>query len=480
MTAFRRRATRSLTLHCAAGMLLAGAMAGALSAPLTASQLQSDLQLARSALEEAHGGIFRYTPKAELDRVFDDAARKLERPMEAGQFQRILAPAVAALRCGHTGVQPSPALKAELEQALLLPLDVKLVRGHLYVLRDFDAAGKLAGREIVSVNGVAIDRIITRLLAAAPGDGFITTGRAQRVARKFREELFTHFGMQGQFTLGLRAARIERVTLAGQTLAALKQASASRYPQDQHSHKFAELSLQDEGKIARLQVFNFTDEEEDDDGALILKKAFEKIAASGAQTLLLDLRDNGGGEDKLGKLVFSYLVDAPFPYYEELTVKKASLSFAAHVDGSAVIPSSMLTPRADGLFALNGHPNLGQQKPSVPTFRGKVIALINGRSFSTTAELITQLHDKQRATFVGEESGGAYHGNNSGHDVTLVLPNSGLRVVIPLVTYKLAVSGQHVNGRGVVPDVEVVPEIADYLSGKDVVLEQALSMARAK
>jgi hypothetical protein len=470
----------SIALKAAGGLLVATAMAGALAAPLTAGQLQSDFQLARLALEEAHGGIYRYTSKAELDRVFDDAARKLDRPMEAMDFLRILAPAVAALRCGHTGVRMSPALKAGMEQALLLPLDVKLVRGRLYILRDFDGAGKLAGREIVSINGVAIGSVIERLTAAAPGDGFIATGRVQRVARKFKEELFIQFGMQGMFTLGLRAARPEVATLAGQTLAALKQASASRYPQDQHSHRFAELSLLDEGKIARLQVFNFTDEEENDEGAVILKKAFEKIAASGAQTLLLDLRDNGGGEDRLGKLVYSYLVDAPFPYYEALTVKRASLSFAGHVEGSAVIPARLLTARADGLFSLRGHSNLGMQQPALPTFRGKVIALINGGSFSTTAELITQLHDKKRATFVGEESGGAYHGNNSGDEVTLVLPNSGLRIAIPLVTYTLAVSAEHANGRGVVPEVEAVPEIADYLNGKDVVLEKALRIARVK
>ena len=477
MTAVRRCTPLLFSL---AGLLLAATMASALAAPLTNSALQADFQLARRALEEAHGGIYRYTSKTELDRVFDAAARKLDRPMEAIEFQRILAPAIAALRCGHTFVQLSPPLKAQMEQALLLPLDVKLVRGRFYILRDFDNAGKLAGREIVSINGVAIDSVIKRLTAASPGDGFIATGRAQRIARKFKEELFIQFGMQGQFTLGLRGPRRESITLTGQTLAALKQASATRYPQDQRSQKFAELSLHDEGKIARLQVFNFSDEEENDEGAVVLKKAFQKIAASGAQTLLLDLRDNGGGQDKLGKMLFSHLVDAPFSYYDELTIKRANLSFAEHVDGSAVIPSSMLAARADGLFSLKGHPNLGIQQAGAPAFKGKVIALINGRSFSTTSELITQLHDKQRATFVGEESGGAYHGSTSGNDVTLVLPNSALRVVIPLVTYRLAVSGQHPNGRGVVPEVKVVPGIADYLSEKDVVLEKALGMARSK
>jgi hypothetical protein len=459
--------------RAAGGLLLAAAIGSAAAAPLTAQQLQADFQLARRALEEAHGGIHRYTPKAQLDRVFDDTAAGLNRPMEAQEFQSILALAVAAVRCGHTAVLPSSALKADMARALLLPLEVRLIKGRLTVQRDFDGAGQLAGREIVSVNGVAAGVIIARLTAASPGDGFISTGRAQRVARKFREELYTQLGMQGRFTLGLGAGAT--VTLQGQTQEALKLASGSSPPQ-----RFVELTLLDDGKIARLQVFRFSDEDEDDEGKVILRKAFEKVAASGAQTLLLDLRDNGGGEDALGKRLFSHLVDAPFAYYAALTVKRPGLSFAEHVEGAAGIPAGALKVRADGLYALTGHSNLGIQQPAAPVFKGRVIALINGRSFSTTAELITQLHDKKRATFVGEESGGAYHGNSSGNDAVLVLPNSGLRVVIPLVTYTLAVSGQHANGRGVVPEVEVTPTIGHYLSGRDVVLEKALTIARAK
>ncbi|MDL2356357.1 MAG: S41 family peptidase, partial [Pseudomonadota bacterium] len=359
-------------------------------ATLTPPQLQADFQLARRALEETHGGIYRYSSKQDLDRVFDGAAAQLDHPMDELAFLRILAPAVAALRCGHTAVLLSPALQAQREHALLLPLDVKLVQGRLYILRDFSSDGKLAGREIVSVNGVAVAAIIERLTAAAPGDGFIATGRARDVAHTFKQGLYNQFGMQGQFTLGLQPARateIEVVRLDGQALAALRSASASRYPQDQHAKKFTELSLLDEGKIARLQVFNFSDEEEDDEGALILRRAFEKMAASGTQTLLLDLRDNGGGEDALGKRLFSYLVDAPFPYYAQLTVKRPGVSYAQHVEGAPGVPAGALKLRPDGLYAPARHPNLGIQQPALPTFKGKVIALINGWSFSTTAEL---------------------------------------------------------------------------------------------
>lgn len=87
---------------------------------------------------------------------------------------------------------------------------------------------------------------------------------------------------------------------------------------------------------------------------------------------------------------------------------------------------------------------------------------------------------RARASFVGEESGGAYHGNSFGSGATLVLPNSGLRVIIPLMTYTLAVSGVHPNGRGVIPESVSMLEIGDYLGGKDLQMETALLLAHAQ
>ena len=467
------------TLSLLASMAVASSALAAAPA-LTSAQLQADFRLAREALEEAHGGIYRYTAKPELDRLFDATAARLDHPMDAMAFLRILAPAIAAVRCGHTGLQLPPALRKELEQALLLPLDVKVIDGRLFILRDYASAGALAGSEITAINGVAAASILATLTAAAPGDGFIPTGRASRVGRTFKEDLYRYLYMSGRYSLTLHtpAAASRIVTLDGQPLAALRAASVRLYPQDQRPKKFIELSFLDDGRIARLQVFRFTDEDEDDDGRKLLRQAFEKIASHGAKTLLLDLRDNPGGEDALGKVLFAHLVDQPFPYYEELTVKRVGLSFASHVDGAAGIPAGALLARPDGLYSLRAHANLGIQQPAAPAFKGRVIALINGGAFSTTAELISQLRDKQRATFVGEESGGAYHGNSSGRDAVLVLPNSGLRLGIPLVTYKLALGGSHPVGRGVMPEHVVQAAIGDYLAGRDPQWDRALSLAR--
>ena len=67
--------------------------------------------------------------------------------------------------------------------------------------------------------------------------------------------------------------------------------------------------------------------------------------------------------------------------------------------------------------------------------------MINGGSFSTTSEFLSQAHFHRRATFIGEESAGGYYGNSSGMVPLVTLPNTKVAVRVPLVTYHMSVSG---------------------------------------
>ena len=137
----------------------------------------------------------------------------------------------------------------------------------------------------------------------------------------------------------------------------------------------------------------------------------------------------------------------------------------------------MVEKRADGKFHDIKHPNLGIQQPSQPNFSGKVVVLMNGGSFSTTCEFLSNLRDRKRATFVGEEAGGGYFGNTSGPTARVTLPNTEVRVIIPLRTYYLSVK-DGIPNRSILPDYEVKQSINDILSDNDTVMFRAIELAR--
>ena len=450
-------------------------------------QLVEDFRVARHALEEGHSGIYRYTKKADLDRVFDAAERSLDRPMDAWELYRVLAPAVAAIKCGHTGLGLPKELQNELNTTVpLLPLQVKVLGGTPYVFRDFSSpAGSLAGLEIRSVNGVAAPRIVATMMAATPADGDVVTSRERRISDwRFVGNLVRLLAMKSPYELELvdpSANKTVKATLAGVELPKLLAASKARYPQDQRIEDSGDLDFLDDGRIARMTVrgfFGFADAEHKEDLQQFFKESFAAMRAKGTKALILDVRGNGGGEDALGRILLSYLLDAPFKYYDDLILNKVSYDLQKYAEGWEPIPEKLVEKRADGLYHAVGHPNWGIQQPSSPGFGGKVVILINGDSFSTTSEFLSQVHFHHRATFVGEESGGGYYGNTSGVDANVILPNSKLQVQIPLLTYYVAVSGYAAAAHGVIPDHPVRPTIADLLAGKDPAMETALSLAR--
>jgi len=248
-----------------------------------------------------------------------------------------------------------------------------------------------------------------------------------------------------------------------------------RYPRDQKPDGAADLKFLDGGRIAVLTVRQFA-------GGVagrFFDEAFEQIQRQMSQSLIIDVRNNSGGADELGKKLLSFLVDQPFRYYDDLVLNAREFSFGRYVEGGGgVIPASMVERGADGKFHNIQHPNWGIQQPSQPYFAGKVLALMNGGSFSTTCEFLSNLHSRKRATFIGEEAAGGYYGNTSGRVPTVILPNSKVSVRVPLQSYYLAVKGGDPR-RSILPDVEVKSSLQDLLEGRDPVMRKALGLARA-
>jgi len=238
----------------------------------------------------------------------------------------------------------------------------------------------------------------------------------------------------------------------------------------------------DNGKIAQLTYSEFGGDIEG--GETFMKRSFEAIKSKGSTSLIIDLRDNLGGEGELGARMFSYLVGEPFKYYDDCIATRASGSFglAKYADDGRhyTIPAGMAELRADGKGHIIGEPLMSLQQPSKPTFTGRVYILMNGGSFSTTAEFLTEVHSHHRAMFIGEESGGAYYGNNSGDVPRITLPNTKMGLFIPLVSGYMATGGNHEHDalHGIIPTYPVKRTIEDLLSGKDRDMELALELAR--
>jgi len=448
-------------------------------------QLREDFQIARQSLEEGHPGLYRHAKKIELDRVFDNAEMSLNHPMDFYEFYRLMAPTIAAIKCGHTGVGLSPDVRKETELLPWLPFDVKVLESKAYILRDYAKGGTLAGKEIQSINGVPAAQIVSRMLAASMKDGDVQTTRQRDISGDFGLNLIVLLGLRAPYEVSLATSgtdKTETVQVAGLKHEERVQMSKKLYPQDQGSKEFADLKFLDHGQIAHLTYSEFGVNV--DEGRTFLKRSFEAIQSKGSRALILDLRGNGGGESELGGLLLSYLMETPFNYYDDIIMTKncgMRYSFAKYADDGRdyIVPQGLAQLRADGKVHQIEDSLLGLQQPSKPTFTGPVYILINGGCLSTTAEFLTEVHIHHRATFIGEESAGCYYGPSS-PTARITLPNTKLGIFIPLLAGYMYVAGNHEHdpARGIIPNYPVKYTIADLLAGVDKDLGVALELAR--
>ncbi len=302
-------------------------------AMLSTEMLAEDFVVFRTALEDAHPGIYRYTPKAEFDTLFDTIAASLDSPMTEQEFYRVLKPAIVALRCGHTKFHPERNFATPYHYGLetQLPLVLFVAGERAWVQADLSTPPVLPiGAELLSIDGTAMAAIIAELLSRATfADGLSLGAKELELTTYFSAYYSTFIDSSPTYTITYRAPEATETATASLTGVsheahmAWQKAQASDAPP-------LELSYPDEA-TALLTIRSFEFESREVNFERFLREAFQEIADRGISHLIIDLRDNEGGKDAYGALLYAYLTDGPFDYYDRITVtQRRPFSFREH------------------------------------------------------------------------------------------------------------------------------------------------------
>jgi C-terminal processing protease CtpA/Prc len=186
----------------------------------------------------------------------------------------------------------------------------------------------------------------------------------------------------------------------------------------------------------------------------------ERVAR--AKALILDLRENGGGNSENADAIVSRLTDKP------------------------LLGSRWKTRRHLGAWAAWGRKDdwfdggvrtiqpVGGQRP----FLGPVVVLVGPRTLSAAEDFLIPLHASHRATLVGQRTAGS-----TGQPLIIMLPGGGGAAIC--TKWDSYPDGREFVGVGIDPDVEVYPTQAEvaaglWSGGKDPVLERGVAVLREK
>jgi hypothetical protein len=456
--------------------------------------LQEDFRLLRKALEEAHPGLCTYTSPDKTKTRFDSIYASLQTEQTELQFYSVVTSLVAGIGCGHTPCFLPHDFMNEFEdkKCPLFPFRIKILNRHIFILSNFSTDSSIViGSELMSLNNQNVSTIIDEIIPHISSDGYNLSLKYHLLEDDFMHYYAELVGQPVWFHLLLKKPGDELQvdhTVPALYLPQIHRIEAKRYGTESTlPAKLKPLDFQlTEDKIGLLRISSF--DSRDISTAKqhfhsFIKNVFDTLKNKGINDLVIDLRNNVGGNDDYGWYLYSFLTDSAFQYYHRVElVSNKRFSFLRHTRHPFCINFTHLFVKRDkiGRYIWTHGPDTRTHKPNRTNYWGKTYVLINGESFSTTAEFASMVRTHHKAEFVGEESGGALEGNNSGVEMLLTLPNTHLRVKIPIMKYVCAVPDSNLIGRGIMPDYPVQPGIEDILTKNDKEQEFILELIRKK
>ena len=378
-------------------------------ARFTPAQLHADVAAIREHLATVHPDPGYAGQGAEIARALARVERELDRPMTQDQAWGVLATLNPAFADAHMQVL-IPDWRGQTRAHLaaggrLFPFEVQI--GLDGAIRIRSALGGQpsahAGARITHINGMAAHEVAQTLLARAAGDS--ARFRASHLSWRMWLPYWKMFGAPAVFDLVIEGKGALRVPASS----ALPESMNGSFEQLVH---FAMLP----GGAGLLTINAFM-LEEPQRFRDFTRSVFAQLRASKARALIIDVRQNGGGDDAHWKQgLLPYLATRPYRHTASYIKKViAGRESAAEPLGSVI--------RAQ-------HEQWDQPDLANPLrFDGDVYVLVGRMTYSSAVLFANVMQDFGFGKLVGER--GHARTRQSGGTQDRTLPHTGLGLVLP-------------------------------------------------
>lgn len=452
-------------------------------------QLREDFDALYTGLQAAHYDLYVRRSKADYNALHRRMRAELDAPLTVAEtrvrFQRF----VAFGRVAHARVElPADAWETYRSQGgKAFPLFLRFVDGHAYVKDDISSSDAVdEGDELLTVAGLPVQDWLTPVRALISADNAYLNDT--QLETRLPLLVWLAYGERGTFDVTVRKTDGRRIdaTVAARSRSEYSAAIAARPPRFELDSNARETRMLGDG-VAYLRPGPFYDNRPEaatpwDPAAFktFIDGAFADAIAHGARSLLIDLRDNPGGDNSFSDHLLAWFADKPFRFTHRFHIRiseqttasnrkrldsiggdgdsmsmKLAAAYAGKEPGSRVdFPMPWVAPRAQRRFA------------------GKVFLLVNRHSYSNTVSVASIVQDYGFGTVLGEET--ADLASTYGAMESFTLPNTGIEVGYPKA-YILRPNGD-ARSRGVIPDIVIATPLL-RIGNQDTVLAQALERA---
>ena len=450
------------------------------------AEVKADFAELYSKLAASHYDLFARRAKSEYDALFRATMGGFDRPMSATEVRVAFQKFMAFGRVAHANIAfPSDTYGAYRDAGgRAMPLSIRIKDGRSFVIDNGGVTSVSVGDEIVALNSQPVADWLRRLGAhvSADNDYMLHT----LIENRFAPLLWLELGAADRFKLTLRDVRggPREVEVPARTRTEMRAAAAGPSPGlelDWDARSFRMI-----GKVGYLRPGPFYNNDPNATNIWdvsqfrsFIDRSFENLLQARARAVLIDLRDNPGGDNSFSDLMVAWYATKPFRFCRDFRIKVSEAAIASNAkrvaaapddtDGiSAKFAAAYAQHRVGTVFSFEipvVEPRAGAR------FQGKVYLLVNRRTYSNAVQVAALSQDYGFATILGEETSDL--ATTLGAMEQFTLSRTGIEVGFPKA-HIIRVSGD-TRPRGVMPDVAIAAPVVEPAS--DPVLQQALAIA---
>ncbi len=354
---------------------------------------------------------------------------------------------IASIGCSHTA---SSTMQNDYNEFSILPLEnsfplqVRLINKQLFVVNPMNNADKVKVKdEILSINGIETQKIISNIYDHTVSQANIQTAKTQRFNTYFAALIPYALGLPNTFEIV-----VKEKNGSIQLHKAKKMATELYDPTVNRCSKDLCLEIVEE-KTAVLTIASFNYYEWNNYSVFksFLDSSMRIINNKKIKNLIIDVRYNGGGSQHPSIYLLQHLINKPFTYYSKVESEgKTDKTYGEEI-----------------FYPLDNR------------FKGKVYFLIDGNGHSTTGHFMSLVKVHNLGTIIGEELGSNQF--CTAGQTMFRLRNTKFVVASANNTH-VSTATILPDEKGILPDFFVTQSIDDYLNRVDAVKNFTLKMIK--
>lgn len=445
-------------------------------------ELKEDLKFMFQTFENVHPNLYAHTSKNVIDSEKAVIERKIDHPMTAFEFGKLITPLVVKLGDGHTYLQfPQEFWQNYLDKGgKVFPFEILVSEDLLIVKKNYTNDSTMAvNSKIVSINNVPAKDIIQTMLNYIGGERI--KFRKKRLQKHFVSLLWALYDFKSDFNINYISAKDKQTyikTFSG--IPSKKFDGINKEVDSKQNDILNSYHSLSNKRIGIIDLKSFGGRRKDFE--IFFKNTFTKIQKDSIQDIIIDIRENGGGNSYNGDALFDYITDKPYMQIEQSDYKiskelkekfkqraKRHLGYAYYI----LYPLLYIHPDARKIFTAEIGTHVSyKNEPYEPQnnsllFRGNVYLLTSQYTFSAAVDFASAFKCYQMGTILGEETGGL---TVCFIDIVhITLPNTKLSCGVS-DKKNINACGKD-DGRGVLPDYEVKQSLEDIARNIDTVME---------